>query len=46
LGFENAGFKLSWANEIDKKDCVTYSKNFKHTLLNKDMKELDPEKRP
>jgi DNA (cytosine-5)-methyltransferase 1 len=44
LGFKNAGFKLSCANEIDKKACVTYNKNFKHTLLNKDIKELDPEK--
>jgi DNA (cytosine-5)-methyltransferase 1 len=44
LGFKKAGFKLSWANEIDKKACVTYNKNFKHIMLNKDMKELNPVK--
>lgn len=42
LGFQNAGFELLWANEIDEKACVTYSTNFKHKLVNQDMTTLDP----
>lgn len=46
LGFKNAGFDLVWANEIDEKACVTYSTNFKHLLINKDMKEVNPQDLP
>lgn len=46
LGFQEAGFELSWANEIDEKACVTYSNNFKHLLINKDMKDVDPHELP
>lgn len=46
LGFQEAGFELAWANEIDEKACVTYSKNFKHLLINKDMKDIDPHELP
>lgn len=37
---------LIWANEIDEKACVTYSANFKHLLINKDMKDVDPQDLP
>ncbi|MFB9077667.1 DNA (cytosine-5-)-methyltransferase [Flavobacterium procerum] len=41
LGFENAGFKLEWANEFDKNACITYKKNFKHTLIEGDVMQLN-----
>lgn len=41
LGFMKAGFKISWANEIDKKASHTYRSNFKHTLINDDMKNVN-----
>lgn len=41
LGFEKAGFPISWANEIDKNAAVTYRLNHKHKLYEKDLKELD-----
>jgi len=44
LGFQKAGFEILWANEIDAKACVTYSKNFKHLLMNCDMQKIDPKK--
>jgi|TARA_B110000967_G_scaffold170562_1_gene180595 DNA (cytosine-5)-methyltransferase 1 len=40
LGFQKAGFKIAWANEIDKDACVTYSKNFKHNLYQEDIHKL------
>ena len=49
LGFQNAkteksGYKLVWANEIDEFACTTYRTNFKHTLLEGDIKKvLHPE---
>ena len=46
LGFKQAGFELIWANEIDEKACVTYSSNFNHTLINEDMKKINPHKLP
>ena len=33
LAFKNAGFNIAWANEIDKKACYTYSKNFTHKFF-------------
>lgn len=30
IAFQNAGFQIEWANEIDTKACITYSKNFKN----------------
>ncbi len=42
LGFKQAGFKISWANEIDEKACKTYSVNFDTLLINQDMTTLDP----
>lgn len=43
LGFQNAKtknacYKLLWANEIDEYACATYRKNFKHKLLQGDIK--------
>lgn len=46
LGFQEAGFRLVWANEIDEKACVTYRANFNHLLINKDMTEVDPTELP
>jgi len=42
LGFKNAGFDISWANEIDKNACITYRDNHKHTLYEKDLNDLEP----
>ncbi len=43
LGFQNAKnknahYKLLWANEIDDYACATYKNNFKHELLQGDIK--------
>jgi len=40
LGFKKVGFKISWANEIDKNAAITYRINHKHKLFEKDLKEL------
>ena len=45
LGFQNAKtkkskYKLLWANEIDEYACETYRVNFKHTLLEGDIKKI------
>ncbi|HIP26331.1 MAG TPA: DNA cytosine methyltransferase [Flavobacteriaceae bacterium] len=40
LGFKKAGFDIAWANEIDKNACITYRANHKHTLFEKDLKDL------
>ncbi len=44
LGFKNAGFNISWANEIDTKACITYRQNHSHILYEKDLKDLNPNK--
>jgi DNA (cytosine-5)-methyltransferase 1 len=45
LGFKNAGFDICWANEIDKKACITYSKNFSNEkLFCDDIKNLNTKK--
>lgn len=41
LGFKKSGFKMKWANEYDKNACITYRKNFKHTLIEEDVLQLD-----
>jgi len=43
LAFQNVGFKIEWANEIDNKACETYSKNFKHKIICDDIKNLKTE---
>lgn len=40
LGFKEAGFKTSWANEIDKNASITYRHNHSHTLYEKDLRQL------
>ena len=40
LGFEKAGFNVLWANEIDKNSCITYRKNFSHTLYEEDVRKI------
>lgn len=40
LGFQQAGFEVRWANEIDPHACRTYRKNFKHTLYECDLGDL------
>jgi len=43
LAFQNAGFNIAWANEIDKDACKTYRYNFPDTLLFEcDIRDLDP----
>lgn len=45
LGFEQAGFEIAWANEIDAAACKTYRHNFPDTnLIEGDIQDLDPEK--
>lgn len=46
LGFKQAGFKIKWANEFDKKACETYAFNFPdHKLYSEDIHNLkDPNK--
>ena len=43
-GFIQAGMEMAWANEFDKFACITYRENFKHTLHEGDVFELDPKK--
>lgn len=43
LGLKNAGFSISWANEIDKNACITYRENFPdHKLYEVDINKLNP----
>jgi len=44
LAFHKAGFEISWANEIDKKACDTYSENFSQKIICEDIKKLNPSK--
>ena len=46
LGFQQAGFDIKWANEIDKNACKTYKKNFTHNLIEEDIHNLSPRKIP
>jgi DNA (cytosine-5)-methyltransferase 1 len=39
-GFEQAGAKTIWANEIDKNACNTYRANFNSTLVEEDIRNL------
>ncbi len=44
LGFEQAGFDIVWANEIDAAACKTYRHNFPNTLLiEDDIRKVIPE---
>lgn len=43
IGFLQAGFEISWANEIDTAACKTYRHNIKDTrLIEGDIRELNP----
>lgn len=43
LAFEQAGFEIIWANEIDPNTCKTYRHNFPSTrLIEGDIKDIDP----
>lgn len=41
LGFEQAGFKIVYSNDIDKDACITYRTNFGE-IDEKDIREVDP----
>lgn len=43
LGFEQAGFEIAWANDIDLDACKTYRHNFPNTyLIEGDVRDTDP----
>lgn len=43
LGFEQAGFEIAWANEIDDAACKTYRHNFPDThLIEGDIRDIAP----
>lgn len=44
IAFNNAGFSVEWANEIDNKAVDTYRNNFKHKVIHDDIKNLDSSK--
>lgn len=46
LGFEQAGFNVVWANELDAKASITYKKNHSHELLVDDIHNVSPEQLP
>ena len=42
--FKQAGFDISWANEIDDKACKTYKLNFPNTnLIEQDVHKIQPD---
>ena len=47
LGFEQAGFEIEWANDIDAEVCKTYHHNFPNTqLIEGDVRDIDPHTLP
>ena len=47
LAFEQAGFKVVWANEIDKHACITYRMNFgDEALVEGDIQEINTDDIP
>lgn len=36
--YDNKGYEIAWANEIDEYACETYRTNFKHTLIEGDIR--------
>ena len=43
LGFEQAGFEIAWANDMDASACKTYRHNFPNThLIESDVRDIDP----
>lgn len=46
-GFEKTGlFKTIWANEVDKSATITYKMNFHHTLIERDIKDVEVDEVP
>lgn len=45
LGFENAGFEIAWANDIDPEACKTYRHNIGE-IIEGDVNQLDPYELP
>ena len=41
LGFEQAGFKINWSNEIDENCAKTFRFNHKHQLITEDIRKID-----
>ena len=41
LGFEQAGFKINWSNEIDENCAKTFKFNHKHQLITEDIRKLE-----
>ena len=41
LGFQQAGHKIIWANDIDKDACETYKKNIGNHIVCSDIKDID-----
>ena len=46
LGLVKAGHKIVYASDIDKDSCETYSKNFGHTCVCEDVRELNTNNLP
>lgn len=46
LGFEQAGFNVVWANELDEKASITYKLNHSHELRVDDVHNVKPEDLP
>lgn len=47
LGFEQAGFEIAWANDLDAAACKTYRNNFPNTILiEDDVRNVDPRTLP
>ena len=47
LGFEQAGFEIAWANDIDAEACKTYRYNFPSTyLIGGDVRDMNPHTLP
>ena len=47
LGFEQAGFEIAWANDIDAEACKTYRHNFPNTqLIEGDVRDINPRTLP
>lgn len=45
-GFEQAGAKIVWANEMDKNACITYRANFNHDLIEEDIRKVNANAMP
>jgi DNA (cytosine-5)-methyltransferase 1 len=41
LGFEQAGFKINWSNEIDENCAKTFRFNHKHQLITEDIRKIN-----